>query len=66
MPTEYVVSGPDIGEGSQKRTPRAAVHTCETCGFVNAAFGIVRGDKALSYCGYVNGEVVCVGKGKRN
>ena len=64
MPTEYRVSGPDIGEGAQKRTPKAAVHTCEVFGFEGAAFGVLRGDTTLSYCGYELGQPKCVDKGK--
>lgn len=64
MPTEYRISGPDIGEGAQKRTPKAAVHICEVCGFVGAPFGVLRGDTTLSYCGYVGGQPQCVGKGR--
>jgi hypothetical protein len=45
-------------------TPRAMIHFCETCGFEGAAFGIHRGDRLLSYCGWVNGRPVCVGKGR--
>jgi len=65
MPTEYRISGHDIGEGAQKRTPKAAVHICEVCGFEGAPFGVLRGDTTLSYCGYVGGLPQCVGKGKQ-
>lgn len=64
MPTEHRVSGPDIGEGAQKRTPTAAIHFCETCGYEGAPFGILKGETTLSYCGYVAGQPKCVGKGK--
>lgn len=64
MPTEHRVSGPDIGEGAQKRTPTAAVHFCETCGYEGAPFGVLRGETTLSYCGWDGRRGVCVGKGR--
>lgn len=66
MPTELKASGPDIRfESGQVRTPMAAVHFCEGCGYENAAFGIKRGEETLSYCGWVNGHPECVGKGRK-
>jgi len=64
MPTILRRSGPDFERDGQMVTPRAMIHFCETCGYEGAAFGIRRGDKLLSYCGWVNGDAVCVGKGR--
>jgi hypothetical protein len=41
----------------------APIYFCEVCGFEGAAFGQKHGDQVLSYCGWVDGRPVCVGKG---
>jgi hypothetical protein len=64
MPTVLRRSGPDIWRNGKATTPRAMIHTCETCGFEGAAFGIHTGSKLLSFCGWRNGAPVCVGKAK--
>lgn len=66
MPTEYVVTGPDIERNGRKVTPMAPIYHCEGCGFKGAPFGIKRGDEVLSYCGWEAGRPVCVGKGRAN
>lgn len=63
MPSVLRISGPGFIRNGVLLTPRALVSTCETCG-ADAPFGIRRGDKLLTYCGYRNGEPVCIGKGK--
>ncbi len=65
MPTEYVPSGPPIVRNNQPVTPMAPIYTCEDCGFKGAPFGVKRGDQVLSYCGWQNGEPVCVGSGRQ-
>jgi hypothetical protein len=64
MPTEYVPSGPDIDRNNQRVTPMAPIYSCEGCGHKGAPFGVKRGDEMLSYCGWVDGGPVCVGKGR--
>lgn len=49
---------------NQEVTPMAPIYTCEGCGYKGAPFGMKRGDQVLSYCGWRNGEPVCVGLGK--
>lgn len=44
MPTEYVISGPDMESHGKKVTPKAPIYTCEVCGFKGASFGLKRGD----------------------
>ena len=39
------------------------IYFCEECGAPNAAFGRVRADGRLSYCGH-EGRAVCIGKGR--
>jgi hypothetical protein len=65
MPTILRRSGPDsIDKHGKRKTPRAMIHYCETCGYEGAAFGVHAGGVLLSYCGWVSGEPVCVGKAK--
>jgi len=64
MPTEYRPSGPPFTRDNRTVEPMAAVHICEHCGYEHAAFGVMRGDTVLSYCGWQDGRPVCVGKGK--
>ena len=40
------------------------IYFCVECGAPHAAFGIVRADGRLNYCGWSNGRPVCVGKGR--
>jgi len=63
MPTEY---RPTVTDNTtiNGNTPMAAVHICEGCGYENAPFGQMVGGEMRSYCGWVNGAPVCVGKGK--
>lgn len=42
----------------------APIYTCEGCGFVGAPFGVKSHEGVLSYCGYQQGQPVCIGKGK--
>ena len=63
MPVEYVPSGPDIMREGRPVTPMAPIYRCEVCGFVGAPFGVKHGDEVLSYCGWVDSQPVCVGKG---
>jgi hypothetical protein len=63
MPTEYVISGPDMTHGNAKVTPKAPIYYCEVCNFKGAPFGVKRGDEVLSYCGWRDNEPVCVGRG---
>lgn len=64
MPTVLRRSGPDMVRDGKPFTPRGMIHRCEDCGFVGAAFGIRSGDKLLSYCGWKNGNPICIGKAK--
>lgn len=64
MPTVLRRSGPDFERDGTIVTPRAMIHFCEECGFEGASFGIHKGEKLLSYCGWVNGNPVCIGKGR--
>lgn len=63
MPTEYRVSGPQIMRDGKPVEPKAAIHICEGCRYEGAAFGLMRGDAALSYCGWKHAVPVCVGLG---
>jgi len=65
MPTILRRSGPDIIDDKfNRKTPRAMIHFCEDCGYEGAAFGIHLGGTLRSYCGWRNGDAVCVGKAK--
>lgn len=64
MPTDYVISGPDLTRDGKTVTPMAPIYTCEGCGYKGAAFGVKHGDEVLSYCGWEAGHPVCVGKGR--
>lgn len=65
MPTVMRRSGPDIlRKNGERFTPRAMVHFCEGCGYEGAPFALHKAGRLLTYCGYRNGEPVCIGKGK--
>lgn len=65
MPSVLRRSGPDVlRKYGTHFTPRAMIHFCETCGYEGAAFGIHKDGVLRSYCGWVNGDVACVGKAK--
>lgn len=63
MPTKYQSDKGDIS-----LTPTAShkfpIYLCEGCGAPDAAFGIVKLDGRLNYCGWENGYPVCVGRGR--
>lgn len=61
MPSVLRKSGHEFMRNGVLVTPRALVSTCETCG-ADAPFGLRRGDKLLTYCGYRDGKLVCIGK----
>lgn len=63
MPTKYQS---DTGAISPKPTAehKFPIYFCEGCEAPNAAFGVVRADGRLNYCGWENGQAVCVGKGR--
>ena len=63
MPTEFRPCGPVFTRNNETVTPMAPIYFCEVCAFEGAAFGQKRGDEVLSYCGWVDGRPVCVGKG---
>lgn len=65
MPFALRQSGPSFERDGQTITPRAMISTCETCGYIGAPFGFVdpvTGHKT-AWCGWRNGEPVCVGRG---
>jgi hypothetical protein len=64
MPTIMRRSGPDIVRDGVTVTPRAMIHVCEECGYEGAAFGVHQGDRLFSFCGWRDGNPVCVGKGR--
>lgn len=64
MPTILLRSGPDFIRNDVTVTPRAMIHRCEDCGFEGAAFGIRQGDRLLSFCGWIDGDAKCIGKGR--
>jgi len=64
MPTVMRRSGPDRYINGKVFTPRAMVHFCEDCGFEGAAFLLRRNGKLLSYCGWRDGDPVCIGKAR--
>ena len=63
MPTKYQS---DTGAISAEPTVEAKfpIYFCEGCGASHAAFGIVKLDGRLNYCGWAEGRPVCVGKGR--
>lgn len=63
MPTEFRPCGPPFTRNNETVTPMAPIYFCEVCGFEGAAFGQRHGDQVLSYCGWVAGRPVCIGKG---
>jgi len=62
MPTKYQSATGTIAliPDAEHKFP---IYFCEDCMAPNAAFGRVRADGRLSYCGYA-GRAVCVEKGK--
>lgn len=64
MPTILRRSGSDFLRADVLTTPRAMIHFCEDCGFEGAAFGRRDGDRILSFCGWVDGQPQCIGKGR--
>lgn len=64
MPFLLRRSGPDYQRDGQTISPRALVGVCEVCGYEGAPFGIVEGKDKRAYCGWVDGQPACVGKGK--
>lgn len=67
MPTTLRRSGPDMPDYRGKtKTPRAMIHFCEGCGYEGAAFGEREGGRLLSYCGWSNGNPVCINKASPN
>lgn len=62
MPTKY-----QSATGAISPTPTAEhkfpIYFCEVCRAPNAAFGIVKLDGRLNYCGWENGRPVCVERG---
>lgn len=66
MPTITVRSGPDIvGKHGERKTPQAMVHYCEDCGYEGAAFGVHKDGVLRSYCGWRDGDAMCVGKAQQ-
>jgi len=65
MPITLVSSGPAIMRNGMEIQPMAEQRTCDTCGYVGAAFGMVdlATGKVTIACGWRNGAPVCVGKG---
>ena len=63
MPTRYSTSDRTLSD-TQTAEAQFPIYFCEGCGFKGAGFGVKRADGQLSYCGWVNGEPKCVGKGK--
>jgi hypothetical protein len=63
MPTRYSTSDRTLSDTptSEAQFP---IYFCEGCGFKGAGFGVKRADGQMSYCGWVNGEPKCVGRGK--
>lgn len=60
-------SGPDFtprGQ-SEKQTPRALIQFCADCNYEGAAFGDVVDGKREFWCGWRDGQPVCIGKGRR-
>lgn len=65
MPTVLRRTGPDFVLNGKTIEPRREVHFCEVCGYENAgAIFWPKGGKLLSFCGSVNGNPACVGKGR--
>lgn len=63
MPSVLRRSGPDFERDGVTVTPRALVSYCEDCGSP-APFLISSGGKLRSWCGWRNGEPVCVNQAK--
>lgn len=65
MPSVFRRIGPDfVDRKGDTRTPRALTTWCEACNYQGASFGIIDGQgNRLWYCGWRDGEPVCVGKG---
>lgn len=63
MPTKF-----QSATGSISPMPTAEakfpIYFCEECGAPNAAFGIVKLDGRLNFCGWEGERPVCIGKGK--
>jgi len=63
MPTKY-----QSATGTISHTPTAEakfpIYECEGCGAPDAAFGIVRPDGRMNYCGWDSGQPAFVGKGR--
>lgn len=64
MPTRYSTSNGTLSDTQSGSEPKFPIYFCEICGFRGAAFNVRRADGQLSYCGWVNNEPGCVGKGK--
>lgn len=64
MPSVLRRSGLDYVKEGKTITPRAAIHFCEVCNFEGAMFGDTIDGKRLYWCGWVNKQPACAGKGK--
>lgn len=66
MPITMVSSGPSFERNGVPVEPMAEHRTCETCGYEGAPFGRVDPitGRKTAWCGWQDGEPVCVGKGR--
>lgn len=65
MPITLISSGSPIMRSGVEIQPMAEQRTCDTCGYLGAAFGSVdrATGKVTIACGWRDGAPVCVGKG---
>lgn len=63
MPTKFQSDKGVVSPGPTAEA-KFPIYFCEGCGAPNAGFGVARVEGRLSYCGWENGNAVCVGKGR--
>lgn len=66
MPSVKRQSGPEFtNRNGEHVKPLAIINSCEDCGYTHAAFGMWDGKDLVSYCGWRDGNPVCIGKGEK-
>ncbi|KFL31753.1 hypothetical protein JP75_06760 [Devosia riboflavina] len=63
MPTKYQSATGSISLTADDEH-KFPIYFCEECDAPHAAFGIKQGDGRKSYCGWLNGRAMCIGKGR--
>ncbi len=65
MPFVLRRSAPDFTRPTgEKITPIALVGICDGCGYEGAPYGLIKGDVKQAFCGWRDGQPVCVGRGE--